>query len=112
MLSKESHKEIWRSHLIVDLKFLHHSQLHEHPQSGRDHGIHVQGEIVEGELPDAQLAHQGNVSGLFHRGGRKHRGTKREFREQERMERSEDAAPFLDDTWKYGDMLIKTLRTH
>lgn len=28
------------------------------------------------------------------------------------MEGSEDAVPFLDDTWKYGDMLIKTLRTH
>lgn len=28
------------------------------------------------------------------------------------MERSEDAVPFSDDTWKYGDMLIKTLRTH
>lgn len=35
-----------------------------------------------------------------------------ELREQRRMERSEDAVPFSDDTWKYGDMLIKTLRTH
>ena len=35
-----------------------------------------------------------------------------DFREQERMERSEDAVPLSDDTWKYGDMLIKTQRTH
>lgn len=36
----------------------------------------------------------------------------REFGEQKRMERSEDAVPFLDDTLKYGDMVIKTLRTY
>lgn len=36
----------------------------------------------------------------------------REFGEQRRMERSEDAVPFLDDTLKYGDVAIKTLRTY
>lgn len=58
-------------HLVVDLEFLHHSQLHEHPQSGRDHGVDVQREVVEGELIDAQLADQGDVGSLFHRGGKK-----------------------------------------
>lgn len=35
-----------------------------------------------------------------------------EFREQKSVERSEEAVPLSDDTWKYGDMLIKTPRTH
>lgn len=39
-------------------------------------------------------------------------GREYELREQRRMERSEDAVPFSDDTQKYGDMLIRTLRTH
>lgn len=36
----------------------------------------------------------------------------REFGGQLRMERPDDAVPFLDDTWKYGGILIKTLRTY
>lgn len=58
--------------LIVDLKFLNHSQFHEHPQGGRYHGINVKGEVVEGELVDAQLTDQGDVGSLF-------RQSKREF---------------------------------
>lgn len=56
-----------RSYLVVDLKLLDHPQLDEHPQSGRDHGVHVQREVVEGELIDAQLTDQGNVGGLSDR---------------------------------------------
>lgn len=56
---------VWGSHLIVDLKLLDHPQLDEHPQSGRDHGVNVQGEIVKGELVNAQLTDQGDVSGLL-----------------------------------------------
>lgn len=100
------------SDLVVDLKFLNHSQLHEHSQSGRYHGIDVQGEIVEGELIDAQLADEGNVSSLLCGCGRKDLGGEGEIGEQERMERSGDAVPFLDDTMKHGDMVIKTRRTY
>lgn len=69
--SKETDIESQWSHLIVNLKFLHHSQLHKHSQSGRYHGVNIQREIVKGELIDAQLANEGNVSSLFYRGGRK-----------------------------------------
>lgn len=56
-------------YLIVDLKFLDHSQLNEHPQSCCDHGVHVQREIVKGELVDAQFTDEGDVGGLFAVGG-------------------------------------------
>lgn len=56
-----------RSYLVVDLKLLDHPQLDEHPQSGRDHGVDVQREIVEGELIDAQLTDEGNVGSLLDR---------------------------------------------
>lgn len=57
---------------------------------------------------------RGMLAACFIVAGREHGGGEREYelREQRRMERSEDAVPFSDDTWKYGDMLIKTLRTH
>lgn len=58
------------SHFIVDLEFLHHPQLHEHSQRRRYHGVDVQGEIIKGELVDAQLTDQGDVSSLFHHGQR------------------------------------------
>ena len=32
--------------------------------------------------------------------------------QQKMIGRSTDAVPFSDDTWKYEDMLIKTLRPH
>lgn len=41
-----------------------------------------------------------------------HIKVEREYGEQNRMERSEDAVPFLDDTWKYADFVIKTLRSY
>lgn len=41
-----------------------------------------------------------------------HIKVEREFGEQNRTERSEDAVPFLDDTWKYADIVIKTLRSY
>lgn len=75
------HKE---SDLIVDLKFLNHSQLHEHSQSSCYHGVDVQGEIVEGELVDAQLADEGDVSGLFRGCGRKYWGGEGETSESRR----------------------------
>lgn len=53
------------SNLVVDLEFLDHAQLDEHPQSGRDHGVNVQREIVEGELIDAQFTDEGNVGSLL-----------------------------------------------
>lgn len=53
------------SHLVVDLKLLDHAQLDEHPQSGRDHGVNIQREIVEGELIDAQFTDEGNVGSLL-----------------------------------------------
>lgn len=76
MLHRKSDR-IGGSYLIVDLKFLDHSQLDEHPQSGRDHGVDVQGEIVKGELVDAQLTHQGNVGGLLDHCWRGHKGEER-----------------------------------
>lgn len=41
-----------------------------------------------------------------------HIQVEREFGEQNRMERSEDAVPVLADTWKYADIVIKTLRSY
>lgn len=61
------------SHLIVNLEFLHHAQLHKHSQSSCNHGINVQRKVVEGQLINAQLTNQRNVSSLD--------GTKREERE-------------------------------
>lgn len=89
-------KGLW-VYLIVNLKFLHHPQFHEHPQSGCYHGIDVQREVVEGELVDAQLADEGNVGGLFVIVG-ENTEVEREFGGQQRMERPDDAVPFLDDT--------------
>lgn len=67
------------SYLIVNLELLHHSQLHEHPQSGCNHGVNVQREIVKGQLVDAQLANQGNVSSLFRHGTMKYIEEEREY---------------------------------
>lgn len=64
-------KDVCAAYLVVDLKFLDHSQFHEHPQGGRYHGIDVQGEVVEGELVDPQLADEGDVGGLFRRSGKR-----------------------------------------
>lgn len=79
-------KDICVAYLVVDLKFLDHSQLHEHPQGGRYHGIDIQGEVVEGELVYPQLADEGDVGGLSRQSGKRFwRG-------------SEDSVPFLEGT--------------
>lgn len=87
-------------YLIVDLKFLDHSQLYEHPQSCRDHGVHIQREIVEGELVDAQFTDERDVGGLLDRHRRRHGG-----------ERELNGERGSDDTLDHGDMVIKTPRS-
>ncbi len=40
-------KKCKRVNLIVYFEFLHDSQLHKHPQSCSDHGIHIQREVIK-----------------------------------------------------------------
>lgn len=51
-------------HLIVNFKLLNSTKIQKHPQRGGDHGVVVQGEVVEVELIDAQLNAQGDLSCL------------------------------------------------
>lgn len=111
---KRTKKERW-SNLVVDLEFLHHPQLHKHPQSSRYHGVNVQREIIKGQLIDAQLANQGDVSSLLSHGQKETWRRKTEIEENMSSESRggwRGQRTFSDDTWKYRDMLIKTLRTH
>lgn len=58
-------------HLIVNLKLLNSTEIQEHPQRGSDHGVVVQGEVIEVKLIDAQLNAKGDLSCL-QGGGRIH----------------------------------------
>lgn len=55
-------------HLVVNFKLLNDPEFQKHPERGGDHGIVVQGEVVEVELLDAQLTAQGDFSCLKERG--------------------------------------------
>lgn len=61
-------------------------------------------------MPSSQT--RGMLAACFVVAGEKIWGGEGEIGEQERMERSGDAVPFLDDTMKHGDMVIKTPRTY
>ena len=52
------------SYLIVNLKFLYHPQLHEHPQSSRDHGVNVERKVIKMYVVDGEFWHQGDVGCL------------------------------------------------
>lgn len=54
-------------HLVVDFKLLNDPEFQKHPERRGDHGIIVQGEVVEVELLDAQLTAQGDFSCLKER---------------------------------------------
>lgn len=51
-------------HLVVNFELLDRSEFQEHPEGGGDHGVVVQGEVVEVELVDAELAAQRDLGGL------------------------------------------------
>lgn len=55
-------------HLIVNFKLLNSTKIQKHPQWRGDHGVVVQGEVVEVELVDAQLNAKGDLRCL--QGGR------------------------------------------
>lgn len=52
------------SHLIVNFKLLNSTKIQKHPQGRSDHGVVVQGEVIEVELIDAQLNAKGDLSCL------------------------------------------------
>lgn len=56
------------AHLIVNFKLLHNSQFLKHSEGCGDHGVIVQGEVIEMKLIDSQLVAQGDLSSL--EGGR------------------------------------------
>lgn len=48
-------------YLIVNFKFLNHSQLHEHPEGCSYHGIHVEGEVIKMDIVYAKLWHEWDI---------------------------------------------------
>lgn len=43
------------SYLIVNFKFLYHPQLHEHPESGCDHGVNIKREVIKMDVIDGKF---------------------------------------------------------
>lgn len=56
------------SYLIVNFKFLYHPQLHEHPESGCDHGVNIKREVIKMDVIDGKFWHQRDVGCLQNRG--------------------------------------------
>lgn len=66
MLSRTDHP-VRISYFIVNFKFLHHPQLHEHPESSCDHGINVKRKVIKVYVIDGKFWHQRDVGCLQNR---------------------------------------------